>query len=209
MAIWDVDAQECVKALHGGHHGPVQCVAASWGVGKALSGSMDGGVMLWDLHTGTRIPMQGHMVWVADVALDPDFRYGVSGSIDGMLRVWDFRVNSCVRTVRNRWGDVKCLAVEWDTGKVLSGNASGGLTLWDLVEGRLVGFLETAGACRDVSCVAADWDAGCAVTGSQAGEMAMWDLKGLECVQVWRAEDPQPGGFDPEVKSIALAQVGS
>jgi len=201
LAMWDLNTGGCVKALHGGHHGPVQCVDVAWGERKALSGSTDGGVMLWDLDACTGVPMQGHMVWISDVKVDPDARYAVSGSIDGMLRVWDLRSQSCVRTMQGKWSDVKCIAVHWDTGRVISGAGGGALHLWDIGSARLAHTLRSTGQKRDMNCISADWSTGRALSGSAAGELVMWDLDQLECLDVWQAHEAQ-------VKCVSMVEGG-
>jgi len=200
LAMWDLSTGACVQALHGGHHGPVQCLSVSWGARKALSGSTDGGVMLWDLDHGSRVPMQGHMVWVADVTVDPHCRYAASGSIDGMLRIWDLRTSSCVRTMRGQWSDVKCIAVDWDSWRVLSGAGAGCLKFWDVGVGRLAATLRGPGdARRDINSLSADWAAGRVLSGSGSGAMAMWDINQLECLETWK-------GHDTQIKCVELAQ---
>jgi WD40 repeat protein len=67
----------------------------AWGVTfspdgrRALSGSDDKTLRLWNLEKGTEICcLEGHTDWVACVAFAPDGRTALSGSNDQTLRLW-------------------------------------------------------------------------------------------------------------------------
>lgn len=189
LSMWNLRTGDCIQALHGGHHGPAQCVDVAWSRRRALSGSTDGGVMLWDLDRSTCAPTQGHMVWVSDIKVDPEFAYAVSGSIDGMLRVWDFRTNRCARTLRGGWNDVKCLSVDWSTGAVLTGAAGGCVKLWDIGAGAMVAVATSNRSHRDTNCLSVDWAAQQAVSGSASGHASLWNLETFECKESWSAHE--------------------
>merc|ERR1712190_37622 len=104
------------------------------------------------------------------VAIDTRSQYAVSSSMDGMLRLWDTRT-TCVRTLKGKWDDVKCMSVNWDSWQILSGAGGGSLKLWDVRTGRLVETLQGRGGIRqDVNCIAVDWGSRCALSGSAIGE---------------------------------------
>jgi hypothetical protein len=56
---------------------------------RALSGSMDNTLRLWDLESGDSRMLEGHTKGVTTVALLPDGRRALSGSYDCTLRLWD------------------------------------------------------------------------------------------------------------------------
>jgi len=204
LAMWDLNTGSCILALHGGHHGPAESLDVAWRAGVAMSGSTDGGVMLWELETRTRVPMQGHMVWVSDIQMSEDARYAVSGSIDGMIRLWDLRANRCAGSMQGVWNDVKCLSVNWNTGaggaQILTGTGNGMLKLWDVGSRRAIATLATDGPRGDTNCLSVDWGARKALSGSAAGMLTMWDLEEMQCIDTWKAHKNQ-------VKCVELAHL--
>jgi len=59
---------------------------------RAVSGSWDKTLRVWDLQTGQSIrTLEGHTNWVWAVAIAPDGLRAVSGSVDKTLRLWDLQ----------------------------------------------------------------------------------------------------------------------
>ena len=59
---------------------------------RALSGSYDQTLKLWDLASGRTLQtFSGHRDWVQSVAFSPDGRRALSGSVDTTLRLWKLR----------------------------------------------------------------------------------------------------------------------
>src|SRR5437867_1444188 len=57
---------------------------------RALSGSFDRLMRLWDLNTGVELcRFAGHSNWIEAVAVLPDGRRGLSCSGDRTMRLWD------------------------------------------------------------------------------------------------------------------------
>jgi WD40 repeat protein len=66
---------------------------------RALSGSRDGMLRLWDLDTGwTLRTLEGHADRVWAVAMSGDGTRAVSGSEDKTLKVWDLATGRVVAT---------------------------------------------------------------------------------------------------------------
>ena len=79
-----------LKQILTGHTGPVRAVAVSQEGARAISGSDDGTVRVWNLATGQEeAALTGHTDWVRAVAVSQDGARAVSGSDDGTVRVWD------------------------------------------------------------------------------------------------------------------------
>ncbi|HZT41544.1 MAG TPA: hypothetical protein VFA07_05125 [Chthonomonadaceae bacterium] len=73
-----------------GHSSTVYAVALTLDGKRAVSGSGDSTLKIWDLETGKPLQtLQGHSNWVSAVALSPDGKRAVSGSGDNTLKVWD------------------------------------------------------------------------------------------------------------------------
>jgi WD40 repeat protein len=72
-----------------GHTGEVFSVAVTPDGTRAVSGSSDGSVRVWDLATGRELAvLTGHTRQVFSVAVTPDKTLAVSGGEDGSVRIW-------------------------------------------------------------------------------------------------------------------------
>ena len=73
-----------------GHNGVVESVAFSPDGKRALSGSDDGTMRLWNVETGEELRcFKGHTSWVRSVVFSPDGKRALSGSLDWTVRLWD------------------------------------------------------------------------------------------------------------------------
>jgi WD40 repeat protein len=64
---------------------------------RALSGSWDNTLRLWDLATGETLrTLQGHTRRVSAVAVPADGSRALSGSWDDTLRLWDLNTGQCL-----------------------------------------------------------------------------------------------------------------
>ena len=65
---------------------------------RALSGSDDRTLRLWDLETGAELRrFEGHEDWVTSVTVLADGRRALSGSEDKTLRLWDLETGAELR----------------------------------------------------------------------------------------------------------------
>jgi hypothetical protein len=107
--IWDADAGAPLVKL-AGHTAAVTSVAFSPDATRALTGSQDYTVKLWDTRTdldrGKEIlSLAGHQQEVTAVAFSPDGRLALSSSRDGTAIVWlavDWHDNLALRTAMGR-----------------------------------------------------------------------------------------------------------
>jgi WD40 repeat protein len=64
---------------------------------RALSGSDDSTLRLWDLATGATLrTLEGHISGVSAVAVLADGSRALSGSYDTTLRLWDLAAGKCL-----------------------------------------------------------------------------------------------------------------
>jgi hypothetical protein len=79
-----------------GHTGSVQEIAISADGRRAVSGSSDDTVRVWDLEANAcTVALEGHEGVVDSVGITADGRRAVSGSRDQTVRVWDLETNAC------------------------------------------------------------------------------------------------------------------
>lgn len=159
-----------------GHADPVLCLAVSADGGRALSGSMDGTVRLWDLGTRQLLAtFEGHESTVAAVAFSADGRRAISGSWDRTLKVWDLATGAVLRTMTGHTEYVSGLAPSPDGTTVLSASWDQTLRLWDVATGRPLGVLE--GHTSNASAVAFGPDGRFAVSVGWDATVRAWDVE--------------------------------
>jgi WD40 repeat protein len=93
------------------HSDSVNAVALSPDGRRAVSGSHDTTLKVWDLERGRELrKLEGHSHWVNTVAVSPDGRRAVSGSVDQTLRVWDLETGHELRVLEGKSGRGYCLS---------------------------------------------------------------------------------------------------
>ena len=86
MRLWDVHSGKQLGCFRG-HQWNVESVAFSPDGCRALSGSSDGTIRLWDLPAGRELCGLGTED-VFSVAFSPDGRQVLSANADSMVRLW-------------------------------------------------------------------------------------------------------------------------
>jgi len=108
-----------------GHRSYVRAVAVTPDGKRAVSGSWDNTLKVWDLQTGEpQLTLSGHSEWVYAVAVTPDGKRAVSGSVDNTLKVWDLQTGEVLATFTAE-GAVRCCAVAPDGCTVVAGDGGG------------------------------------------------------------------------------------
>jgi WD40 repeat protein len=108
-------------------------VAELVGGRRAVSGSSDGTLRLWDLETGEGLsPLEGHTGGVTAVAVLADGRRALSGSRDNTLRLWDLESGDVIATFIADAG-ITCVAVARDD-LFVAGSANGAVHILRLIE---------------------------------------------------------------------------
>lgn len=138
-----------------GHEKPIRSISVSKDGKRALTGSEDHTMRLWDLKTGKELKkFTGHMSWTWDVAFTPDQKHAISsGGTDKTIRLWDLDKGEEVRQYTGFPNRVYAAAVSPDGKYVLGGEggsdeddkgkkAKNDIHLFDLATGKLVRKLE-------------------------------------------------------------------
>jgi WD40 repeat protein/serine/threonine protein kinase len=125
-----------------GHTAPVNAVALSLDGERALSGSADHTLKLWDLSARCCVrTFEGHTRAVQAVSLSADARLALSAGDDGTLRLWQVDTGQCLRTFAAH-GEVETACLSEDGRWALSGGGSEkGLRLWEAATGRCLAHL--------------------------------------------------------------------
>jgi WD40 repeat protein len=131
LRLWNMrtDSQRRLE----GHAGFVTCVAISHDGRRALSGSYDNTVRLWDLETcQERRCFPEHHAIVQAVAISPDGRRGLSAGGDWTIRLWDLDSGRERYAFVGHQEAVRCVVFSQDGGTAISGDGTGVLRYWQL-----------------------------------------------------------------------------
>jgi len=129
--VWDLEARppQPVQRLLG-HDGPVND-AAFVGTDRALTGSDDGTLALWDLDSGEALRrLKGHAAKVVDVAVSPDGKRAASASWDRTVRVWRIADGALIAQLEGHTGPVNAVAFSADGKHLYSGSYDGSIREW-------------------------------------------------------------------------------
>ena len=158
-----------------GHKRAVCTVALFADGGRALSGSFDDTLRLWDLATGETLrTFEGHLGPVTAVAVLADGRRAVSGSDDKTLRLWDLATGATLCILQGHTSGITAVAVVADGSRAISGSIDKTLRWWDLAAGASLRALE--GHAGPVTAVALLADGRRALSGSGDKTLRLWDL---------------------------------
>ncbi|MBI5373406.1 MAG: caspase family protein [Sphingobacteriales bacterium] len=108
------------------------------------STDLDGMVKFWDVASGKLIQTFNHPGAV-ELGLTADARYLVSASMDHELRVWDLETGRLFKTLSLHQTAICALAINADGSRMLSGDQSGTVVLWDLKTWEPLRVIQTNG----------------------------------------------------------------
>jgi WD40 repeat protein len=182
-------------------YGPERVLALTPQGDRAVLGSPDGTLRVWDLGTGAALyVLTGHTDEIEAVALTPSGDRAVTASRDRSLRVWDLGTGECLHTLQGHQGALTAVAVTPDGGRAISAAADGALGVWDLATGKCLRAL--SGHQGRVTAVAVMPDGHRAVSASWDQTLAVWDLATGECLLTLE-------GHEGAVTAVAVTPDGS
>lgn len=166
-----------------GHRKPVRCVAATLDGHRAISGSDDMTLRVWDLDAGKCIAaLPGHTGAIRGVALSSDGNWAVSCSDDQTVRVWNLESWECSAILKGHNGKVTCVAVTEDGRRAVSGSEDTAVRIWDLESGQCTTTLQ--GHLEAVSDVAITSNGLRIISASQDRTLRVWDLPAAQCTAI-------------------------
>ena len=113
----EIFSDSVLRATLTGHSTDVACCAMFDNDKKALSGSWDSTLIVWDLSTGKQLAkLKGHMDGVRCCAVFDKDRNALSGSFDSTLIVWDLLTGKQLAKLEGHTKGVNCCAV-FDNGR--------------------------------------------------------------------------------------------
>jgi WD40 repeat protein len=116
----------------------IECLGISPDGRRALTGSGDGTVRLWNLETGQELhQLRDHTERVHFVAFSPDGKFGASGGgeaggRDFTIRLWDLDKGTLIRQVGGHDKDIWTLAFSPNGQQLASTSFDGSLRVWEV-----------------------------------------------------------------------------
>ncbi len=162
-----------------GHDDLVTSVAFSSDNSRAVSASMDGTVIIWNISGGNQIARYNvDPAGVLSVQFSPNGETLLVGSPGGSLRLLQTATGDVIREFEGHQGDVTSVAFSPGGRYALSGSFDGTARLWEIADGTQLRRYE--GHQDAVSSVLFSNNGLYAVTGSADGSVRLWDLNTTE-----------------------------
>jgi WD40 repeat protein len=170
-----------------GSQGDVLSIACSPDGSRALLGSVDGTIRVWDIRTGRQLPaLSGHGAAVTSLGFDSAGRLVVSASMDGTVRVWNMTTGQPEQALVGHTAPVLGVALTPDGSVAVSVAYDNTARLWDVRSGVELDAIASNGA----SSVAID----------PKGEEVWLGSRGR--LSVWRLADPRTPPESPNAGGV-------
>ncbi|CUA74710.1 putative WD repeat-containing protein all2124 [Nostoc sp, PCC 7120] [Rhizoctonia solani] len=164
LAVWTTESR-------------VKSVAISPDGNQVVSGSQNGSVQVYDIHTGALVagPFQEHTGYVWSVAFSPDGRHIASGSNDQRVIIWDAHTGRIVTGPLHKHTDpVLSVAFSPDGRRIVSGPDDKTIVVCDVFTGRIV-YGPVEGHSARILSVAYSPDGRLIASGSQDKSIILWN----------------------------------
>ncbi len=171
-----VEVPALVKTLTG-HTGEVTTVAVTPDGRRAVSGSVDGTIRIWNVPAGScDYIVDAHAQGVNAVAITADGSSVASAGADGRVRFWRGETAEHVRTIEA--DPVEALSVALGEGGAVAyiGDTEGTIGVWSVEDGQMLHRL--AGHFGPVGSLALSADGSTLVSGSWDCMVRLWDTAG-------------------------------
>lgn len=166
-------AEELFKMT--GHISWTKGLAISADGNRALSGSDDDSVRLWDLSAGKELKrFDGHEENVNSVCFSPSSNTGMSASGDSSVRIWDLDSGAQLKKLVGHGNIVLACAYSPSGNKAVSCGYDGTVRIWDVLNGTQLQLCQGQGTIR---CVAFSPDGEQVASGGSDKVVTLWRVR--------------------------------
>ncbi len=142
VSVWEKSTESAVLTLSG-HKSDVTCVDCNSDGSRAVTGSLDTTLRMWDVNKGTELWCEAELPWKRtlndrawSVAFSRDGRYFSTGHEDGAVGMWNTEPGANHWKNRLHDGKVTGIAFSPDGRFVASAATDETIRLWDAENGR-------------------------------------------------------------------------
>ena len=158
-----------------GHERFLNCIAVTPDNTRAITGSADRTLSVWDLESGSQmLRLLGHSDAVTDVVVIQNGNQAVSSSKDRTIKIWNLETGHVLDTLHGAFTTIYGVAATPDGRQLVSACEDKTLKIWDLVGGRKLRTL--IGHLGSVYGVALTPNGRQAISASADCTVKIWDL---------------------------------
>ncbi len=184
-----------------GHSGWIKALDMTPDGNKALSGSQDNSIRLWNVATGKEIgKFEGHDDDVNCVVFSPTGSNALSGGSDRTVRLWDIDLGTELKKFEGHQNLVTCVAFSESGSRIASGGYDGTVRIWDTSTGKQLKQME--GNLGTVRCLAFTPDGEQLVSGGTDKIVTLWNVNTGTVARKFT-------GHKGEISSLAISPDGS
>lgn len=192
-------APEIMKLL--GHCGWCKSVDIAEDGTRAISGSDDDTIRVWNLETGKEVgKLDGHEHDINCVVFSSAGNTALSGSSDTTARLWDLDAGTEIRKFKGHTNIVTSVAFAPGGTRVATGSYDGTVRIWDALTGKelqkLGGDLDT------VKCLAYSPEGDMLVSAGKDRLITLWRLRDGTAIRKF-------SGHKGEITGVAISPDGS
>jgi WD40 repeat protein len=134
VKVWDINAGTELRTCYG-HNKEVTSISFSPDGNQAISGDLDGTIILWDINTCQIVHNFYNESEVKSVAWSPNNAYILSGHDNNAVKLWDINTKQELRTFTGHTDQVTDVSFS-PNSTVLSASKDKTIKLWNLATGK-------------------------------------------------------------------------
>lgn len=193
----DTRVQKAIEALKlKGHCAWSKSVDVSDDGTRAITGSIDNTVRVWDLSTGKEIArLDGHEHHVNAVAFSPAGNTALSGSTDLTARLWDIDAGTEIKQFKGHTNIITCVAFAPGGARVATGSYDGTVRIWDALTGKELQKLD-CGLDNIVKCIAYTPEGDMLASAGKDKLITLWRLRDGTAIRKFSGHKHEITGID-------------